>query len=84
MKKVFNNLEEMKKYYDEGKNTYVFKEGGEHIEEVIFTFDIKVDANIDALNIKAFNLETMNINALNIPLVYLYSQFYSFIVKRVI
>ena len=66
MKKVFNSLEEMNKYYDEGKNTYVFKEGGEYIEEIIFTFDIKVNANIDALNIKAFNLETMNINALNI------------------
>lgn len=73
--KEFNSLEEIKEYYDEESNTYVFKEDDEYIDLVIFNFDLTVEAKIEALTIKARNIDvkifdivardmdTMNINA---------------------
>lgn len=57
---IINNLEEMKKYYEEETNTYVFR------ENVKFTFDLCIKANINALNIEACDIEARNIEALNI------------------
>lgn len=62
----FNSLEEIQKYYDERTDTYIFKEDGKWIDLVIFAFDLKVEANIHARDIKAYNIVVWNINALNI------------------
>ena len=51
--KEFNNLEEIKKYYNKYNNTYIFKENGEYIQSVVLNFDLDVKANINALNINA-------------------------------
>ena len=69
--KEINNLDEMKKYYDENTNTYIFKEDGEYIDLVIFNFDLDIKANIDACDINArdinaWNIESCDINAINI------------------
>lgn len=64
--KEFNNLEEIKKYYDEKTNTYVFKEDGQYINLVVFNFNLKIKADIDALNIKALNIKALNIKARDI------------------
>ena len=32
--KVFNNLEEIQKYYDKDKNAYIFKEDGKYIDKM--------------------------------------------------
>ena len=61
--KEFNNLEEIQKYYIEKINTYVFKEDGEDIELVKFNFDLDIDSNISACDIKALNIHANNINA---------------------
>ena len=66
MIKEFNSLEEIQKYYDEETNTYIFKEDGEHIDLVIFNFDLNVDANIEVYNIIACDIFVRNINARNI------------------
>ena len=52
----FNSLDEIKKYYDEKINTYVFKEDNKYIRLVVFNFDLNIDACIDASNIKALNI----------------------------
>lgn len=62
----FNKLEEIQKYYDERTDAYIFKEDGKWIDLVIFAFDLKVEANINARDIKAYNIVVWNINALNI------------------
>lgn len=62
----FNSLEEIQKYYDERTDAYIFKEDGKWIDLVIFAFDLKVEANINARDIKAYNIVVWNINALNI------------------
>jgi hypothetical protein len=54
---TINNLEEMKKYYDEQLNTFVFD------DDVEFTIDIEVESNIKALDIKAWNIKAYNIKA---------------------
>ena len=61
MTKEFNNLEELKPYYDEKTNTYIFKEKGRYID-VKFNFNLIVDANIDAHNITADNIDACNIS----------------------
>ena len=63
MVKEFNSLEEIEEYYDKETNTYIFKEYGEHINLVIFNFDLNVDANIEAYNINAFDIHVRDINA---------------------
>lgn len=67
---VFNNIEEIEKYYNEETNTYEFYENGKR-QDVKFNFDLSVNANIIAdnigcMNIKAYNIEALNINADNI------------------
>ena len=66
MTKEFNNLEEIKKYYDKETNTYVFKENGEYIDLVVFNFDLDVKANIDAMDIKARNINVLDIDSTDI------------------
>ena len=66
MVKVFNNLEEIQKYYDENTNTYIFKEDDDLIDSVIFNFNLKVSANIVAWDIKAWNIDANNIDARDI------------------
>ena len=63
MTKEFNSLEEIKKYYDEKSNTYVFKENGDYINNVVFNFDLKVRANITAVDINAHNINAYDIDA---------------------
>lgn len=67
----FNNIEEIKKYYDEKTNTYIFKEDDDLIDLVVFNFNLNVSANIrardiKALNIKALDIKSWDINANNI------------------
>ena len=66
MIKEFNSLEEIEEYYDKETNTYIFKEYGEHIDLVIFNFNLNVDANIEAYNINACDILARDINAYNI------------------
>ena len=55
---TIRNMEEMKKYYVEEVNTYVFE------DDVKFLFDVEVNANITANNhIKAWNINAWNITA---------------------
>ena len=63
--KEFNSIEELKPYYVEEMNTYVFE------EEVKFNFNLIVSSNIvaegiNALDIKAFDIKAWNIKALDI------------------
>ena len=64
--KEFNSLEEIQKYYDKKRNTYIFEEDGNYIGLVIFRFDLKVRANIRALNIIGGDIKALNIKALDI------------------
>ena len=66
MVKEFNSLEEIQKYYDENTNTYVFRENDRYIDLVKFNFDLNVNANIDARDIKAGNIKAIDIDALDI------------------
>lgn len=66
MIREFNSLEEVENYYDQETNTYIFKENGEHIDLVIFNFDLNVDANIEVYNINACDIFVRDINACNI------------------
>lgn len=59
-------MEEIKKYYYEEINTYVFKEDGKYIDVIVFNFDLDVEANICAYNIEARNIHARYINAWNI------------------
>ena len=71
MRKEFNKLEEIQKYYDETSSTYIFKENDNYIDLIVFNFDLNVDAHIDASDInardiKVWNIEALDINARNI------------------
>ena len=76
MTKEFNSFEEIKKYYDEKSNTYIFKENDEYIDLVVFNFDLNTSANIEAgcidamninaVDIRAWDIDTRDLNALNI------------------
>lgn len=63
MTKEFNSLDEIQKYYDVKSNTYVFKEDGDYINNVVFNFDLKVRANISAVDINAHNINAYDIDA---------------------
>lgn len=65
---IFNNLEEMKPFYNEETETYKFIEDG-NLLDVEFNFSLFVDANIKAGDIKAWNIKAGNINAWNIKAV---------------
>lgn len=56
----FDNLEEIQKYYDRKRNTYIFEEDGNYFG-VIFSFDLNVKANIRALNIEVLNIKALDI-----------------------
>ena len=64
--KEFNNINEMQKYYDKETNAYVFKEGEDYIELVIFNFDLIIQENIYAWNIEACNINAKDIKARDI------------------
>lgn len=66
MTKVFNELKEIQKYYDEETNTYVFKENDHYIDLVVFDFDLNIKANINAWDIKAQHINALDIYAMNI------------------
>ena len=66
MIEIFNNLEEIQKYYDKETNTYIFKENDIFIDTIIFNFTLEVNANIRAWDIKAFDIRTTNISCSNI------------------
>ena len=64
---VFNNIEEIKKYYDEETNTYDFSnKKGHSIEKIILNFDLNVEANIVGNNISAPSITAKNIIVWNI------------------
>ena len=63
MTREFNRLKEIEKYYDEKTDTYVFKENDDYIDLVVFNFDLKVNANIDACNITAWDITAWDIDA---------------------
>lgn len=64
--KEFDNLEEIQKYYDKKRNTYIFEEDGNYFGLVIFSFDLNVKANIRALNIIGRDIKVLDIKALDI------------------
>ena len=66
MVKEFNNLKEIKKYYDRKTNTYVFKEDNKYIDLVVFNFDLNIKSNIYAQQLEARNINACNINAWNV------------------
>ena len=66
MLRVFNNLKEMKKYYDKKTNTYRFRENNKFIDEIIINFDLNIESNIEAHNVRGTSITAKNIHALNI------------------
>ena len=58
MTREFDCIEDIEEYYDEKSNTYVFMDDGRYIDLIIFNFNLKIDANIDACGIiqKIFQL----------------------------
>lgn len=60
--KIFNNLDELEHYYNEKTNTYNFNE----FSLVIFQFDLKVDSDISAIDIKAWDIKALDIDACDI------------------
>ena len=63
--KKFYNLEEIKKYYIPEINTYMFEENGVYLN-VAFMFDLEVDANIFANNIKAKDITCLELSTVNL------------------
>ena len=66
MTREFDCIEDIEEYYDEKSNTYNFKENGQYINIVAFNFNLNVEANIDARDIKAQSINARDINASNI------------------
>lgn len=70
MIKVFNNIEEIKPYYNEKTNTYEFYDTYDPLDiEIKFNLNIASNltaGNINALDIKANNIDVGDINANNI------------------
>ena len=60
MGKEFNNIEEMKPYYNGETNTYEF------MCNVQFNFNVNVNANINARDINALDINARDINARDI------------------
>lgn len=71
--KTFNNLEEMKPYYNKKTNTYEFFENGEiidiHINFILKTTKSICAKNINASNIKAWDIYAKDIDAWKIDAV---------------
>ncbi len=63
--KEFNSLEEIKKYYNERTNTYEFVENGKRLD-VLFNFNLNINANIIAGDIIAWNITAYDIKAWSI------------------
>ena len=63
--KVFNNLEEMKPYYNEETNTYEFIENNRLID-IKIDFDLNIECNINADDITARNINAWDIKAWDI------------------
>ena len=66
MAKVFNSIEEMKRYYDEETNTYRFRENYKLIDEIIINFDLNIESNIEARDVRATSITAKNIQARDI------------------
>ena len=66
MIEIFNNLEEIQKYYDKETNTYIFKENDIFIDTIIFNFTLEVNANIIGGDIRAWDIKAFDIKAVNI------------------
>ena len=66
MVRVFNNLEEMKRYYDEETDSYIFKENGKFIDEIIINFDLNIESNIEAHNVRGTSITAKNIHVWDI------------------
>ena len=65
--KVFNNLKEIKKYYNRKTNTYDFSsKKGHSIDKIILNFDLNVESDIIACDISAPSITAKNINAWDI------------------
>ena len=62
MIEIFNNLEEIQKYYDKETNTYIFKENDIYIDTIIFNFTLEVNANIRGGDIRAWDIKAVNIS----------------------
>lgn len=63
--KVFNNLEEMKPYYNEETNTYEFIENGNLID-IVIDFELDINSNIRAWDIQARDIQARYIKACDI------------------
>ena len=63
--KVFNNLKEMKPYYNEEINTYIFSENNRLID-IKIDFDLNIECNIKARNIKSLDIKARDIQAFDI------------------
>lgn len=57
---TINTFEEMTLFYVKETDTYVFN------GDVEFTFDLQVDSNIEAWNVKARNIEAWNVKAMDV------------------
>ena len=67
MTRVFNNLKEIKKYYNKKTNTYDFSsKKGHSIDKIILNFDLNVESDIIACDISAPSISAKNINAWDI------------------
>ena len=63
MTRVFNNLKEIKKYYNKKTNTYDFSsKKGRFIEKVVLNFDLNVESDILACDISAPSITAKNIH----------------------
>ena len=63
--KKFDYLDEIEKYYVKELNTYMFEENGRYLN-VVFMFDLKVNANIFANNIKAKDITCLELSTVDI------------------
>lgn len=63
--KTFNNLKEMKPYYNSETNTYEFLENGESID-VEFTFNVDIKSHIKAGDIYAWDITAQYVTARDI------------------
>ena len=66
MVKQFNSFDEIKKYYDEESNTYIFREDGVNIDLVVLNFKLDINANIIADTIRGWNINANDIDVYNI------------------
>ena len=63
--KVFNNLEEMKPYYNKETNIYEFIENNRLID-IKIDFDLNIECDINAWNINSGDINAWDINAMDI------------------